>query len=279
MANCPICGAKVSEDAGFCPKCLRRLMRGQAAEKKSKKKLIGIIVACVILIAAVVVITTRLPKVPSGGVAEVEYLTLSAYDFGRELFNPQLTTLQREDLWENYAGKQVRWISELKYVSLKDEGVVAHFLNPLAWARIEVEATFDESQRSALSNVGEGDLIAYTGILAGFGPDQIGLTDCMLASPVIVPLWWNEGIDTPNKRILIGDEVLCLGPGTYVNAAGHVSPGITAIDRGTGELLWQADQAESVLVGIDSRYVYVWHLAKIVRMSGPDPSRYWFTSI
>jgi len=69
MPTCPICGTKVSEGAGFCPKCLRRLMTGQATKGKSKKKLVGIIVACVIAISVVIVITTHLPKVPSGGVA------------------------------------------------------------------------------------------------------------------------------------------------------------------------------------------------------------------
>lgn len=278
MPSCPICGAKVSEDAGFCPKCLLRLMTGQAGEGKSKKKLIGIIVACVIVISALAVIATRLPKVPSGGVAEVEYLTVSAYDFARELFNPQLTTLQREDLWQNYAGKQVRWIGELKYVSLEGEAVVAYFLDPLDWARIEVEATFDASQRSSLLNVREGDLITYTGILASLGTAEIRLTHCIVVSPVIVPLWWNDRIDTQNKRILVGDQVLCLGPGSYDDAAGYVPPGITALDRETGELLWEADKTESVLVGIDSSYVYAWHLAKIVAMSARGSPRYWFAS-
>ena len=92
MPTCPICGTKVSEGAGFCPKCLRRLMKGQAPKGKSKKKLIGIIVACVIVVSAVIVVTSYLPKVPSGSVAELEYVTLSAYDFAEKLFAPELTS-------------------------------------------------------------------------------------------------------------------------------------------------------------------------------------------
>ena len=117
MPTCPICGTKVSEGTGFCPKCLRRLMKGQAPEGKSKKKLVGIIIACVIVISVVIVVTTQLPKVPSGSVAELDYVAVSAYDFAKELFAPELTGLQREDFWKDYEGKQVKWTNELKYVS------------------------------------------------------------------------------------------------------------------------------------------------------------------
>ena len=98
MPNCPICGTEVKEGAGFCPKCWRRLVAGQDAKGKSKKKLVGIIVACVIAISVVIVVTTHLSKVPSGHVAELEYVTISAYDFAKELFDPELTSLQKEDL-------------------------------------------------------------------------------------------------------------------------------------------------------------------------------------
>ena len=108
MPLCPICGTEVSEGTGFCPKCLRRLINGQAGKGKSKKKLLGIIVACVIVIGVVIILTTYLPKVPSGSVAELEYVTLSAHDFAEKLFAPELTNFQRDDLWQDHVGKQVQ---------------------------------------------------------------------------------------------------------------------------------------------------------------------------
>jgi len=281
MPSCPICGTEVREGTGFCPKCLRRLMTGKAPKGKSKKKLVGIIVACVIVISAVIVIATHLPKVPSGGVAEIEYVAVSAYDFAKELFDPELTSLQREDLWKDYEGKQVEWTNELKYVSSEEEELVAYFLNPLDWARTEVVAVFDESRRSSLLQLKEGDLVIYTGVLASFRETEISLADCTVVSLPIVPLWWNDDIDTRSKRILVGDEVLCLGPSTYEDATEYLprpSPKITAINGTTGELLWEGEKKESVLVGIDSRYAYAWHSVRIVPMSEPDYPRYWFAS-
>ena len=281
MSSCPICGTEVREGTGFCPKCLRRLMTGKAPKGKSKKKLVGIIVACVIVISAVIVIATHLLKVPSGGVAEIEYVKVSAYGFAIQLFDPELTSLQRDHLWKNYEGKQAQWTNELKYVSIKEEGLIAYFLNPLDWARTEVEAVFDESQRSSLLQLKEGDLVTYTGVLARFEGTEIRLTDCTVVSLPIVPLWWNDDIDTHNKRILVGDEVLCLGPSTYDDATEYrprLPPKITAINGTTGELLWEGEKTESVLVGIDSHYVYAWHSIRIVPMSEPDDPWYWYAS-
>ncbi|MEE8620066.1 MAG: zinc-ribbon domain-containing protein [Dehalococcoidia bacterium] len=282
MPSCPICGTEVSEGAGFCPKCLRRLMKGQAPKGKSRKKLVGIIVACAIVISAVIVVTTHLPKVPSGSVAEIDYITFSAYDFAEKLFAPELTSLQREDLWKDYQGKQVEWTNELKYVSSEKEGPVACFVNPLDRARTEVVAVFDESQRSSLLELNDGDLVTYTGVLANFGGTEISLVDCTIVSLPIEPLWWNGDIDTYNKRILVGDEVLCLGPGTYDDATEYrprPAPIITAIHRETRQLLWESGETESILVGIDSNYVYAWHPAPLVlRSAEPDYPWYWYTS-
>ena len=281
MLTCPICGTKVSEGAGFCPKCLRRLMKGQAPKGKSKKKLIGIIVACVIVVSAVIVVNTYLPKVPSGSVAELEYVTLSAHDFAEKLFAPELTSLQRGDLWEDYEGKQVQWTSELKDVSLEREGPMAYFLNPLDWSRTEVKAVFNGSQGSSPLDLNEGDLVTYTGVLDSFGAAEISLTDCAVVSLPIVPLWWNDRIDTHGKRITVDNEVLCLGPSTYDDATDYrprPAPKIAAIDRETGELLWESEKTESILVGVDSRYVYAWHLTtELVWRSKPDPW-YWYRS-
>jgi len=257
MPSCPICGTKVSEGTGFCPKCLRRLMTGQAGKGKSKKKLVGIIIACVIAISVVIVVTAPLPKVPSGSVAELEYVAASAHDFAEELFAPELTSLQRDDLWKDYEGKQVEWTNELKYVSSERGQLVAYFLNPLDWTRTEVEAVFDESQMLSLLQLQEGDLVTYTGVLASFREAEISLTDCTVVSLPLVPLWWNDDIDTHSKRILVADEVLYLGPSTYDDATEYlprIPPQITAINRETGELLWEGEETESILVGIDSHY-------------------------
>jgi hypothetical protein len=253
-------------------------MAGKATEGKSKKKLVGIIVACVIAISAVIVVATHLPKVPSGGVAELEYVTVSAYDFAKELFDPESTSLQREDLWKNYEGKQAEWTNELRYVSTGKEELIVHFLNPLDWAQTEVVAVFDESQRPSLLELREGDLVTYMGVLASFGRTEIRLTDCTIVSLSIVPLWWNDDIDTHNKRMLVGDEVLCLGPSTYDNATELPSPKITAINRETGGLLWEGEKTKSVLVGIDSHYVYAWHSIRIIPRSTRDDPWYLFAS-
>ena len=284
MPTCPICGTKVSEGTGFCPKCLRRLMKGQTPEGKSKKKLVGIIVACVIVISAVIVVTTHLPKVPSGSVAEIDYIAFSAYDFAEKLFTPELTSLQRDDIWRDYDGKRVEWTSELKDVSLEKEEPVAYFINPLDWARTRVVAVFDESQRLSFSELelNEGDLITYTGVLDSFGGAEISLIDCTIVSLPIEPLWWNGDIDTHNKRIIVGDEVLCLGPSTYDDATkgtNRVLPKITTIDRETGKSLWEGEETESILVGIDSQYLYAWHLlGKLVPRSEPGDPWYWYAS-
>jgi len=281
MPSCPICGAKVSEGAGFCPKCLRRLMKGHASQGKSRKKLAGIIVACAVVISAVIAVTTLLPKAPSGSVAELEYLALSAHDFAEELFSPGLTSLQRDDLWQNYVGKPVKWTSELKDVSLEEEGAIAYFLNPLDWSRTEVKAVFDESQGLSPLDLNEGDLVTYTGVLDRFGVAEISLTDCTVVLLPVVPLWWNGDIDTRNKRIIVGDEVLCLGPSTYYDATkgtNRVLPEITTIDRETGELLWEGERTESILVGIDSQYVYAWYPAQLVLRAEPGDPWYWYAS-
>ena len=281
MPTCPICGTEIREGEGFCPKCWRRLTGQQAAKGKSKKKLAAIIVPCVIAVIVAVVLTTHLPPVPSGHVAELEYVVVSAYDLGKELFAPQLTSLQREDLWKDYQGKKVQWTSELKYVSTEQEGPTAYFVNPLDWARTEVVAVFDESQRSSLLELNGGDLVIYAGVLASFGATEIELTDCTVVSLPVAPLWWNGNIDTHSKRILVGDQAVFLGPGTYGAATGitqYLPPQITAINRETGELLWEDEETKSILVGIDSRYVYTWHPVKIISMSEWDYYWYWYTS-
>jgi hypothetical protein len=292
MPTCPICGVEVKEGAGFCPKCWRRLVTGQASggkrsvswqapTGKSKKKLAAIIVPCVAAIIVAILLATHLLPVPSGHVAELEYVGISACNLSEQLFAPGLTGLQRDDIWKDYAGKRVQWTSELEYVSTEQEGLTAYFINPLDFARTEVVAVFDKSQKSSLLQLSEGDLVTYTGVLDSYGQTEIGLTDCTVVSQALVPLWWNKNIDTQSKRILVGDEVVRLGPGTYKDATEaieHVLPKITAINRTTGDLLWEDEETESILVGIDSQYAYAWHPVKIVPMSEPDYPWYWYAS-
>ena len=279
MPTCPICGTEIREGDGFCPKCWRRLTGQQAAKRKSKKKLAAIIVPCVVAIIVAVVLTAHLLPVPSGHVAEVDYIAVSAYDLGSKLFTPQLTSLQREDLWKDYQGKRVQWTSELKYVSTEQEGLTAYFVNPLDWARTEVMAVFDENERASLLDLSQGDLVTYSGILTGFGAAEMELADCTVVSLPVAPLWWNGEIDTHNKRILIGDRAVFLGPDTYASAAQvtqYLPPKIAAIDREIGDLLWEYGKTRCVLAGIDSRYAYTWYLARLVPMSEPDYPWYWY---
>jgi hypothetical protein len=281
VPTCPICGTKISEGAGFCPKCWRRLVAGQAAEGKSKKKLAAIIIPSVAAIIVTILLTAHLLPLPSGHVAEIEYAAVSCYDLGIELFDPQLTDLQRQDLWKDYGGKQVEWTGELAYVSEKREGLAVCFLNPLDFARTEVVAVFDENQRLSLLELSEGDLVTYTGVLAGFGRSEIRLTNCAIVAAALVPLWWDYDIGTLDRRMVIGDETVCLGPSTYddaVEGTNYVLPTIMAISRETGRLLWEDENTDSVLVGIDSGYAYVWHPVKIVAMSEPDYPWYWYAS-
>jgi hypothetical protein len=281
MPNCPICGTEIKEGAGFCPRCWRRLVGGRGGGGKSKKKLAAIIIPCVVAVAVVVVLATHLLALPSGHVAEIDYAGISAHDLGEKLFAPRLTDLQRDDLWKDYGGKRVQWTSELEYVSTEAGELTAYFLNPLDVARTEVVAVFDESQRLSWLGLSEGDLVTYTGVLAGLGSADIRLTDCTGVSLALVPLWWDDD-NTLDKRILIGDDVVCLGPSTYndaVQGTNRVLPRITALDRATGELLWQDGQIESILVGVDSNYVYAWHpITDIVPMSDQDRYWYWYAS-
>jgi len=222
----------------------------------SKKKLAGIIVACTIAISAAIVVAIHSPLTKPDETVKPEYVAVSAYGFAAELFDPQLTALQRESLWGTYEGKQVRWINELEAVAAGEEQGVAWFRNPLDWKRTRVEATFDESQRADLAELREGGLVIYTGILAGFEEAEIRLRDCTIVSLALAPLWWNNEIDTSNKRILVGDEVLCLGPSTYKDATEYDLPKTTAMNRQTGELLWEGKEAKTILMGIDSHYIY-----------------------
>ena len=279
MPTCPICGTEIEEGAGFCAECWRRLTGQQAARGKSKNKLAAIIVPCVIAIIVAVVLTRHFLPVPSGQVAEIESVGISAYDFGRELFDPELTSLQREDLWKNYEGKQVIWTNELAYVSAKQEGLVAYFVSPVDWARIEVTALFDENQTPSLLGMNPGDLVVYNGTLAGFGANEIELTDCTFVSHPVELLWWNDDIETHSKRIVVGDQAVFLGPRTYgaaTRVTQYLPPRITAINRETGGLLWEHGTTSCILVGIDSLRAYASYLPRLVLMAEPDYPWYWY---
>jgi hypothetical protein len=227
----------------------------------SKKKLVTIIVSCVIAIIVVIVITTHLPQ----KTRKPEQTAVSAYNLSEQLFDPQLTSLQRDTLWEEYEGKQVKWTSELKELVLGEEGLVAYFLDPIDWGRTEIKAVFNKDKKSSLLELKKGDLIIYTGILTSFGESfgeaEINLTDCTIVSLAVIPLWWNSNIDTSNKRILVGDEVLCIGPSAYADVLQFGDPPtIITVNRETGKLLWEGKEYyRYVLIGVDSQYIYTSH--------------------
>ena len=236
---------------------------------------------CVAAIIVAVLLATHLLPLPSGHVADIEYSAVTAHALGTELLNPQLTDLQRRDLWKDYGGKRVEWTGEIESVSADWAGLAVYFLNPLDFARTDVLAVFDEGQRSSLSELSKGDLITYTGVLADFGQSQIRLTGCTVVAPALARLWWNDDVDSLDKRLVIGEEVVCLGPSTYDDAVvgtNHFLPTIMAIDKETGALLWEYKSTGSVLVGTGSHYVYTWHPTKIVPMSAPDYPWYWYSS-
>ena len=222
----------------------------------SKGKKIGIIVSCVIAIAVIVVAVRYLPTLTREDSQVPEHVAISAYNFTEQLFDPELTSLQRDEFWDEYEGKQVKWISELEESIVGEEEITVYFLNPFERTWIMVKAGFDVSQKSSLAQLNQGDLAIYTGVLAEFGEREISLTDCTFLSLAMVPFWWNGDIDTSGKRLLIGDEALYLGPSTYKDATEHNLPRIGAFDRETGELLWEGNETETVLMGIDSHYIY-----------------------
>jgi outer membrane protein assembly factor BamB len=75
------------------------------------------------------------------------------------------------------------------------------------------------------------------------------------------------------------DQAVFLGPSTYGAATRithYLPPRITAIDRETGNLLWEHQNTRCVLLGIDSQHVYASYLARLVLMSEPDYPWYWY---
>ena len=155
MPTCPICGTEIKEGEGFCSRCWRRLVAGEASrgpsQGKSRKKLAAIILPCVAAIIVTVLVLTRLLPGPSGHVAEVESIGISAHDLGAKLFAPQLTPLQQQNLWKDYQGKQVQWTNELESVPTETGGLTAYFLNPLDSGRTAVAAIFDPAQQASLA--------------------------------------------------------------------------------------------------------------------------------
>jgi hypothetical protein len=215
----------------------------------SKNKLAGIVTACMMVIIVVTIVITHPPR----NTEDPEQISVSAYNLSEQLFDPQLTTLQRDTLWKQYEGKQVNWTSELQEVVSAEEGVVARFLAPSEFGWSEIRAAFAESQSSNLSQYKRGDLVSYRGTLSNLGEAEISLTDCAVTSPAVATVWWNRDIDGRDKRILVEGGVLCLGSSEYAD----IAPSVIAIDTEKGGLLWELEDEDSSLVGVDSHYVYV----------------------
>jgi len=166
----------------------------------SKGKKAGIIVGCIVAIIAIVVIVKYLPMLIREDSQEPEHIAVSAYNLTKELLDPELTSLQREELWKQYEGKQVKWTNELKSVTGGEENLVAYFLNPLDYDQTEVKAAFDGSQRSSLLELKEDDLVIYTGVLTSYGEScgdaEICLRDCAVVSLITLEfLWWNSELE------------------------------------------------------------------------------------
>ena len=160
----------------------------------SKKRLVGIVVGCIAVAIAVIVIAIGLPE----GTREPEQIQVSAHDLATDLL-VEFTGARREELWEKCEGRQVRWTNELMSIWEEEGSLVVYFLNPLDAGRTTVRAVFDESQRSSLSEISEGDLVVYTGVLTSYGEGgvlEIHLRDCAVVS-VITPtlLWWNSELN------------------------------------------------------------------------------------
>lgn len=199
----------------------------------SRKKLAAIIVPSIIAIVVVIVITTHLPQ----KTIEPEQTAVSAYNLSEQLFDPELTSFQKDTLWKEYEGKQVKWTSELKEVASGKEGTVAYFLNPLDSGRSEIKAVFDISQSSNSSQCRKGDLVTYTGILTSFeeslGDAEICLGDCALVSLALESLWWNSEL------------------------------------RGTYSYFEYIKRSGSIYIHVDSDYIYVYVFTGFTIIAGP----------
>lgn len=219
----------------------------------SRKKLAAIIVPCVIAIIVVIVITAHSPE----NTKKPEQTAVSAYNLSERLFGPELTSFEKDTLWKEYEGKQVKWISELRDVVSAEEGAIAYFLNPLSWGRSGIRAVFCESQTSNLSQCRKGDLVTYTGILTSYGESsgeaEICLGDCAVVSLALESLWWNSelrgtystfrGIDSNYVYASVRRGFSLIGGGTYGYLPRSGSWETTALDRGSGQIAGIVDSS------------------------------------
>jgi hypothetical protein len=189
-----------------------------------------------------------------------EYEAISAYDLAERLFDPELTELQRQDLWEQYQGKNVKWISEVRKIEPIADDVKVEFFCGVVWYDVKIKAIFDGTQKPNLLKLEAGDLIVYKGILDSFrksGELEINLRDCTFVS-LAITLLWQAAPPSPliceETRLLVDDKALYLGPGERVYLGL-----IVALDRQTGELLWSF-QSMGMLGAIDAHYVYAWNV-------------------
>lgn len=229
------------------------------------KKIVSIGLICSLLMGTIGCVEEGTPErqaPPSKeGVEGVkgEYIEFSAYDFARRLFDSRLTELQRQDLWDKYEGRRVRWAAELDEVEPAEDGAMAFF-----WGgeledgtQIRISAAFGYNQKSVLLKLKAGDLVIYTGTLGSFSEDvsgKIGLRNCVIISLALSPLWSNEDTFDPHyMQLLIDDKALYIGS-EAIWRYGE----IVALDRETGELLWIKEAKYRELGAIDSRYVYDW---------------------
>jgi len=202
------------------------------------------------------------------------YIEVSSFDLIHKLIDPQLTELQRQDLWEQHQGKRVRWINEVEGVEQRGEDIVVVFVSPKGFSiedyefeHFQIEATFDRGQRPKLLELKEGDLVIYSGILDSFekAGSIIRIKESSIVSPnILKPLWriGGVGLGIGSSRIIVREGIIYLaewfgklGGGSYF----FRNSGLWAVDAKTGKLLWK-DKAEDTVAAIDDRYIYVWNV-------------------
>ena len=212
-------------------------------------------------------------------IGKAEYLDVSACELLDKVFDRSLTELQREQLWNAYKGKSVRWIGELEDVESLRSGIRAAF-SP------GIEVVFDESQMATLSALEKGELCMYSGTLESFGDsyssyhgvrNTLRLGNGKVIAPEVISLLWEKEVPVFNEMelhmalpsqpaFLVMNDRIFKGPGEMTTWFGDFK--VFGINRITGEITWektlpppespaQGIQHAGKLVAADNGSVYV----------------------
>lgn len=177
-----------------------------------------------------------------------EYLELSSPEFMQiihdKLHSEGLTDLQREEIWKEllakYEGKRITWIGEFKGVKESGKKEKGSFIGTIA----ENEVFFGEEQKAALLGLSPGDIVEYTGTLAGTDSFNFELVNGAVISKVMTPLWNKPACPVP---AILSDGVIYFSGGAW--------------DAETGKVIWEKQPERlpgkpRMLVGVDKDYVY-----------------------